>query len=304
MLSANKRSIFAKIILFLCTIIWGSSFFILKNTLDEVPIYFLLTVRFLSSAVLMSLIFAKRYKHFNMKYLLIGGLAGIFLAFAYIFQTIGLQYTTPGTNAFLTTTYCLLVPFMMWIFTRKRPSIYNFIAALICIVGLSLVCLDGGGISFSVKGEGFTLICGIFFAAQMVVIGLYGEKLDIMLFTIFQFFTAGVVCLIFFFIFEKPPTSLSTGSMLSIVYVTVFATLICFIFMNVGIKYTSATSASLILSLESVFGIIFSMIFYKERITLQVGIGFAVIFIAILISETQFSFLHKKPKDNIASDDK
>lgn len=304
MLSTRKQSIFGKIILLLCTIIWGSSFFILKNTLDEVPIYFLLTVRFLFAGVIMSIIFAPRWKYINIKYILAGGIAGIFLALAYILQTIGLQYTTPGTNAFLTVTYCILVPFMMWIITKKRPSIANFSAALICICGISLVCLDGGITSFSFKGEGLTLLCGLFFAAQMVVIGLYGNKLDIMLFTTIQFLTAAIVCLIFFFIFEDFPTSLSTNSILSIAYVTVFATLICFIFMNVGIKYTSANSASLILSLEAVFGVAFSMIFYKERLTLQVAIGFVIIFIGILINETKLSFLHKKPKDNIAPDNK
>ena len=73
--------------------------------------------------------------------------------------------------------------------------------------------------------------------------------------------------------------------MLSLVYVTVLATCVCFVMMNVGIKYASPVSASLILSLEAVFGVAFSMIFYRERLTLQVGLGFLIIFAAIVLSE-------------------
>lgn len=63
------------------------------------------------------------------------------------------------------------------------------------------------------------------------------------------------------------------------------ATCVCFVMMNVGIKYASSVAASLILSLEGVFGVAFSMIFYHERLTLQVGLGFLVIFAGILLSE-------------------
>ena len=73
-------------------------------------------------------------------------------------------------------------------------------------------------------------------------------------------------------------------------------------FQSIGLKNTSASSASIILSLESVFGVIFSILIYHEQITLKLGIGFLLIFIAVIISETKLSFLFKK-KDNISEDD-
>lgn len=275
----------AKILLFLTTIIWGSSFFILKDTLDEVPVYFLLSFRFFFSSLILGLVCFKKWKLFNRQYLFKGVLTGVFLAFAYIFQTVGLQYTTPGTNAFLTTVYCVLVPFMGWAVTRKRPSVLHFAAAAVCLVGIGLVCLDGSGLGFTFRGEGFTLICGVFFALQIVAVERFGGKLDTMLFTTVQFFTAFVICFVFFLAKESFPTSLSTDSVLSLVYVTVMATCVAFALMNVGIKYASAVASSLILSLEGVFGVAFSMLFYHERLTLQVGMGFAVIFVALMMSE-------------------
>lgn len=139
---------------------------------------------------------------------------------------------------------------------QKRPDIYNFIAAAICITGIGLVCLDGK-MSFSFLGEGFTLICGIFYALQIVAVEKWCSDLDVILHTIIQFFTAFFICFIFFISSESFPNHISTGSVLSLVYVTVFVTALCFVFMNMGIKHTTASSSSLILCLESVFGILF-----------------------------------------------
>ena len=154
-MSDGAKSGAAKVILFLSTIIWGSSFFVLKDTLDEVPPYFLLSFRFLVAAVLLGLICFRKWKLFNMTYLWQGVLTGVFLAFAYIFQTLGLQHTTPGTSAFLTTVYCVLVPLIGWAVTRKRPTLLNIAAAVVAVAGIGLVCLDGG-IGFTLKGEGYT----------------------------------------------------------------------------------------------------------------------------------------------------
>ena len=294
-MSDGAKSGAAKIILLLSTVLWGSSYFVLKDTLDEVPPYFLLSFRFLVAAVLLGLICFRKWKLFNMTYLWQGVLTGVFLAFAYIFQTLGLQHTTPGTSSFLTTVYCVLVPLIGWVVTRKRPTLLNIAAAVVAVAGIGLVCLDGG-IGFTLKGEGYTLICGVFFALQIVAVDKFGAKLDTLLFTTVQFFdtllfttvqffTAFVICAVFFLAKESFPSSLSQGSVGSLVYVSVMATCLCFVMMNVGIKYASSVAASLILSLEGVFGVAFSMLFYHERLTLQVGMGFAVIFLAILMSE-------------------
>ena len=284
-LSDSRKRGGAKIVLLLSTVLWGSSYFILKDTLDEVPPYFLLTFRFLVSAVLLGLICFKKWKLMNVTYLWQGVLTGVFLAFAYIFQTLGLQNTTPGTSAFLTTVYCILVPFIGWAVMKRRPTLLNLAAAVVCMAGIGLVCMDGGSGGFSMKGEGYTLICGVFFALQIVAVDKFGQKLDTFLFTTIQFFTAFVICLVFFLAKESMPTSLSPDSAFSLVYVGVMATCVCFVMMNVGIKYASSIAASLILSLEGVFGVAFSMIFYHERLTLQVGMGFAVIFVALLLNE-------------------
>jgi len=290
----KNMNLIAKIMLFLSAIIWGSSFFILKNTLDEMPVYFILSVRFFSGAVLLFLIGCKNWKKFNKKYLWAGGITGVFLAVAYITQTVGLQYTTPSKNAFLTAVYCVLVPFMCWGITKKAPDKFNLISAVLCFVGIGLVSLGSGDGGFNFMGDGMTLICGIFFALQIVAVELWGKDLDVILYTAFQFFAAFLVCFAGFLIFEEIPANVSAAAIGSLAYVTVFATAAAFLLMNTGIKYASANTSALILSFESVFGVLFSILFYPdEHITPRIICGFAVIFVGIIINETKLGFLRK-----------
>ena len=291
----KNMGLIAKIMLFTSTIIWGSSFFILKNTLDEMPVYFILSVRFFVGALLLFLIGCKNLKKLNKKYLRAGSITGLFLALAYITQTIGLQYTTPSKNAFLTAVYCVLVPFFCWGVTKKAPDKFNLIAAVVCLTGIGLVSLGSGDIGFNFMGDGMTLVCGIFFALQMVAVEFWGDDMDVVLYTAVQFFTAFLVCFAGFLIFEEPPTSVSLSTIGSLAYVTVFATVLAFLFLNMGVKYASANSSSLILSCEAVFGVLFSILFYPdEHVTPRIVCGFVVMFIGIVINETKLSFLKKE----------
>ena len=130
----------AKPLLFLAAFIWGTSFFIMKNTLDAVPPFWLLVFRFTTGAVLLGLFCWKKWRtHFTWDYLWRGGLFGVFLFIAYTTQTFGLTGTTPSKNAFLTATYCVLVPFLAWRVFHRRPDRYNLLAAFLCITGVGLV---------------------------------------------------------------------------------------------------------------------------------------------------------------------
>lgn len=83
------------------TLIWGSTFFIMKDTLDDVDLMFLLAFRFTFAAVLLALVFWRRWKGIDPSYWWRGGLMGVFLFAAYAVQNYGLMDTTPGKNAFL-----------------------------------------------------------------------------------------------------------------------------------------------------------------------------------------------------------
>ncbi|MBQ9715158.1 MAG: DMT family transporter [Clostridia bacterium] len=289
---SKKYSLLAKIALLTATLIWGSTFVILKNALDSVPTYFILSFRFLTATLLLSAIFYKKWRLVNKTYLWQGGLIGVCLALAYIFQTVGLANTTPGKNAFLTATYCVLVPFMMWMIYGKKPDKFNVIAAFTCIVGIGLVSLDG---QFVIEfGDWMTLICGIFFGLQIVFISAFNKDKDAILLTIIQFLTAGIITGILSLCFETMPQSIPAGAWIEVVYLTLFGTTVAMLLQNLSQKHMSPSAAAIILTLEAVFGIVFSVVFYGEVLTLKLVAGFAVIFFAVLTSETKLEFLRKK----------
>ena len=286
------KRILPKFALFSAALIWDSSFFIVKNTVDIFPTNFLLAIRFTIGCLLLCVLFPKKLTQLNRTCLWQGIVLGLLIFTAYCIQTIGLTDTTPGKNAFLTAAYCILVPFLYWITDKRRPDLYNFSAAFLCLAGIGLVSFDG---SFSMRfGDAMTLISALFFAAHIVAGARFGGKSDPILLTILQFGTAAVCSWVLGFTTETFPKEIPLNAALGLLYLAVFATTIALLLQNIGLKYADPTSGAILLSLESVFGVLFSMLFYQERLTLRLGAGFLLIFIAVILSETKLSFLRKK----------
>ena len=288
MKQSKSIGIVARLLLLTSTIIWGSSFVILKNTLDSLPFCLILAIRFSIGAILLSAIFIKKLKIADRAYLWQGAIIGLFLFLAYFTQTIGLEHTTPGKNAFLTAIYCVIVPFLFWLTNKTRPDFYNISAAFLAIFGIGLVSLNE---SFSLNiGDALTLVGGFFYAAHIVAVAIFAKDKDIIVITILQFFFAAIYCWIYVLIGNQLVFDFSRPVVFSVLYLGIFATTVALLFQNIGQKYTSPSSASIILSLESVFGVLFSVIFYSEKLTFKEGFGFLLIFAAIIISETKLSF--------------
>jgi len=283
----------AKPMLFGAAIIWGTSFFIMKNALDVMPVFSLLAVRFTAGALLLGLICWNRWKDFTVDYLWRGAIIGAFLFLAYLIQTFGLERTTPSKNAFLTAVYCVMVPFFYWAVMGKRPDRYNIGAALLCVTGVGLVSLNG---DLSVNmGDILTLIAACFYAAHIIAVEKTAQGKDIYLLTVFQFAFAAVYAWIGSVSFETMPLRemADPAVFLPLAYLCVMATTAALLFQNVGQIWSDPASASVILSLESVFGVLFSVICYGDQVTIPMALEFVCIFVAVVCSETKFSFLKK-----------
>ncbi len=284
----------AKPMLFAAAIIWGTSFFIMKNALDNIPVFFLLAIRFTAGAVLLALVCGKKWKNFTPDYIWRGAVIGGCLFLAYSVQTFGLDRTTPSKNAFLTAVYCVLVPFLYWAAARQRPDRYNIAAAVLCVTGVGLVSLNGDlSVNF---GDVLTLVCAFFYAAHIVAVAKVSPGKDIYLLTVFQFAFAALYAWILGGLTETFPAQVLTqpAVFLPLAYLCVMATTVALLFQNVGQIWSDPASASVILSLESVFGVLFSVLFYGDQVTAPMALGFVFIFVAVMCSETKFSFLHKK----------
>lgn len=288
----------AKPMLFAAALIWGSSFFMVKETVDTLPSLYLLTLRFAGGALLLALVCWKQWKEFTWDYLWRGAVIGAFLCGAYTVQIFGLERTTPSNNAFLTAVYCVLVPFFYWFTMNKRPDLYNLLAAVLCVVGVALVSISGE-ITIA-TGDLLTLLGAVLFAAHIVAVANVSPGKNIYLLTVFQFAFAALFDGIAAISLQSFPIGFVLTPALgwTLFYLTVFCTTIALLFQNVGQVWSDPASASIILSLESVFGVLFSVLLYGDPITPRLLLGFSLIFIAVVCSETKLSFLpikrHKK----------
>lgn len=282
----KKIGVLAQILLFIVAIIWGTSFVILKNTLDEIPTLWLLSLRFLTSALVMALLAGKRLFKLKSDGYKGGAWLGLCLIGAYLLQTYGLVYTTPGKNAFLTATYCVLTPLLTWLMYKKKPGRSVLPAAFLCLAGIGFVSLSGGDgeAAFNV-GDALTLGCGVFFAFQIVLLEKYREEVDAFSLNAMQFAVAGAFMLVGALIFEPFPKDAPLSAWLGLAYCSLVVTALCFYVQAWALKYVSSSVGSLIMSLESVFGVLASVVFYHEKLTLMLIVGFTLIFAAVTVCE-------------------
>lgn len=283
-MNENKKiGVLARLALLSATLIWGSSFVIMKNTVDAIPPHCLLAIRFTAACLLLALVFHKRLPQINKAYLKETALIGLCLFAAYSFQTTGLTETTPGKNAFLTAVYCVIVPFLYWVADKKRPALGNLLAAFLCLGGIGLVSLTQS-LTIGV-GDSRTLIGGLFFAGHMVCVTMFSRDKDPILITILQFAYCAVFSWLTAF-FTEPLPVIGPEAVSGLVYLAVGCTAVALGLQNFGQKYVPPSQAALILSLEAVFGVFFSVLLYHERISPRMGLGFLLIFASILLSET------------------
>ena len=289
----KKRLAFAALIAM--TFIWGTSFVILKNTLESISTLYILAVRFTGAALIMAVFGAREWRKADRKYLIGGALMGACMFVAYVFQTYGLVYTTPGKNAFLTTTYCVIVPFLYWLIRGRKPDGWNIAAAVLCVIGVGLISLDA---KLSVnKGDILTVICGLFYALHIIVSAAYVRGRSVILLTAVQFGTAAVLSWISAVMFAPAPSGAPASAWLSVAYLCIMCTAVCFGLQAFGQKYSPPSQTAVIMTLESVFGAAISVMFFNEKLTLKIFLGFAAMFIAVLISETKLSFLRRGRQD-------
>lgn len=270
--------------------IWGGSFVVIKGALDVVPPCWLMFVRFFFSALIVGALFWKRVRpHLDASTLRCGAVLGILSGTAFVVQNIGLTDTTPGRNAFLTATYCVMVPFVNWAVARRRPGATSIVAAALGILGVGLLSLgDDFSVGFS-WGDMLTLVSAVLYALHIVAVARFSASgHEVMTMTVTQLAMSAVVSLaaalvlegvIDFGVFADP------GIWGALFYLVILSSAVCMVVQNLGQAHVPPAPASLLLSLESVFAVIASVLFYGEVVTPRLACGFASIFAAVVVSE-------------------
>lgn len=273
--------------LILVTVIWGGGFVASDMALKSMKPFQIMMVRFLLASVLMGVIsWGQRKGEEKLKdrsgAIKAGVLMGVTLFMGFAFQIIGLQYTTPSKNAFLTALNVVIVPFIAFVILKKKIGAKGIIGAVMSVLGVGLLSLNG---NFTVSlGDGLTLLCAVGFAFQIFFTSEFVKKYPASVLNTVQMFTAFVLSAISLMIFGENDFQVTTQGWLSVLYLGVVSTTICYLLQTACQKYIDETKAAIILSMESVFGTIFSIMILHEVVTVRMVIGCAVILAAVIIS--------------------
>jgi len=281
----NRTVLLADAGLLAVALIWGASFAVLKETLNTFQPMTLLAVRFSLSAAILSIVFSRRVTRMTRTDIKAGFIVGFFLFLGFIAQTYGLVYTTAGKNAFLTTTYVVVVPFMGWALTRRFPGFHAFLSAGLCIVGVGFLTLGGEGVGGFNKGDALTLLCAVFYSAQLMSIDHYAKRMDPIILAVTQMIAMALYCGIFAVPLETWPTAIHARGLWGMGFLVLFATVLAFAVQKAAQRHSPPTHVSLILSTESFFGALTGGVFLGERFSPKMAIGAVLMFSAILVAE-------------------
>ena len=275
-------------------IIWGSGFVAMSFTLDQgfTPLQ-IITLRFFIAALFINIIFFKQIKqNISKESIKAGCILGVFLFLAFVLQTIGLVYTTASKNAFITAANVVIVPFIgLFIYKRKLDKI-GVICSITTLLGIGILSLHSN-LSINI-GDVLTLVCAFGFAFHIFFTSEFATKYNPMVLTGVQFTVTFILSLITQILMGEGTITGSISGYYGVLYSAVFSTTIAFLTQTICQKKVEGIKTAIILSTESVFGAIFSVIILHEIMSFRMIIGCIIIFISIIVAETKLSFLKKK----------
>ena len=210
-----------------------------------------------------------------------GVLCGLFLVSATLFQQIGIAYTTAGKAGFITALYILLVPIISTVFLRKPSSWIVWIAVLLGLAGMYLLCMTEG---FSLaRGDALVCVCAMLFTGHILCCDRYAGRGNPVRISAIQFVTASVVSWTLAFIFETPSVEAIRSALVPILYCGLASGGIGYTLQIVAQRFTNPTVASLLMSFESVFAVLGGAVLLHERMSTRELLGCMVMFIAIIV---------------------
>ncbi len=288
----NKISPFkADMLLLIVALLWGSSYVVSKNVIQTTEPVNLVFYRFLIASILSLCVYGKHLKGMSKNELMAGVFIGILLTFGIIFAIEGVKYTTVSKNSFIVSVNVVLVPFIYWAVSKRKPKLISVIAVVLMMIGLAFLTLDFSSKFYFNKGDIITLCCVVFYASHIVYSDIYCKKYNPLLINMIAMITVTIISFILILIKGSINFNVPINSLRDIIFLGVFPTFLCLNLQLFSQKYTTATHTAIILSLESVFATILAIIFLEEMLTLNMIIGCIIIFISVLTSEMGDKFL-------------
>jgi drug/metabolite transporter (DMT)-like permease len=279
----------ADLVLVSVTIFWGSTFILSKNVLEEISLANYLAIRLILAALFISL-YAQRYRSaYNTKTLQHGITLGIILFLSYLFQMWGIKYTTASNAGFITGLNVVLVPVFSILFFKDHPRIASIIGVSFATFGLFL--LSGGNFSNLNLGDWLVFICAIAVTFHVILTGKYAPQHNIYLLTAIQLSTVGFLSLLFASLDGFTLPTLTTSTIIILIYLALFGTVYTFLMQTAMQRYTTATRTALVFSLEPVFAALFAYYIGNEILSMIGWIGGILIIFGMFVAEIDWANL-------------
>lgn len=289
----NRQPQWADASLLLVAMIWGTGFVAVEYAFGAgLTTAALMCLRFTIAAVVMLPFCWKQLRVAGRHALVHGMIAGAILCAAFYAQTYGQSHTSVSNSAFLTATNVVMVPFIVWMITKKRPPAKVYILACCTLVGVSVLAVRFGEEGLRVAyGDVFVLISALLFSLHIAYLGTYTRQLNATVIAFVQIATACVIATVVFVGWDLGSLQqVSWGQGLApVVYLGCFSTCLCFFVQTKAQQHTSAAKASILLCTESLFGSLFSVMLGLDALTVNLIAGGAIILACVLLTEVDFS---------------
>ena len=290
----QKSSLKGMLMLLTAAFIWGVSFPLTDMGMEHVDAFTFKGVNTLIAALaLVPVILLRGHKsretksetqRFGWKTVLYGGAIGLAYCIAGSFQQLAFYYSTSGKIAFITAFYMLFVP-LIGLVLRKRVPLITWLCVAGGVLGLFFLCVDpGSGIGIN-KGDVLALIGAIFFAVHILLIEQFSEKADAIQLTFVQFVVAGVISCTLMFLLEEPKLENIVAALFPLLFTGILGGSLGLALQITGQRYVEATVATLLLCLESVFGVLGGAVILHEVLSGRELLGCVIMFAAIVLSQ-------------------
>jgi drug/metabolite transporter (DMT)-like permease len=274
----------ADLALLAVTLIWGSTFTIVKKSLAQVSPILFIALRFWVATAVTVVFLPRAVRNISLQSLRRGLLLSGVLVGGFIFQTVGLRSTTPSRSAFITSLAVVLVPVLGFLIFHHRPKVQTLVGVVLAVTGIGFLTLTTIELKFG-WGDALTLICAVVFALHMLYLGRYLPTSDYRQLVILQMAFGALICTAVLPVLETPFLVWDATFTLYLFITGVLATGFAYYTQTRAQQYTTPNRTSLIFSLEPFFAVLFSYLLLGQTLTLKEWLGGGLVMAGIITSE-------------------
>src|SRR5215467_16202319 len=280
----------AELALALCTFLWGSTFVVVKNSLDQSSVFVFLAVRFSLAGFCMSIFRPQVLRSLQREEGFAGIRLGFFMFAGYAFQTAGLKYTTASNSGFITGSSVVLVPLILALFWGKRVTWWVYFGTIAAAAGLYFLTVPASGMAHLNRGDVLTFFAAASYAVHIILVGEYTREHSAAALSVLQVIAcagmAWVTALGAHSIRWQEMRFTSSGTLwMSVAVCAIFATAVAFSLQLWAQQYTTPSHAAILFTLEPVFAVATSYVVLGERLAWRSLTGAALVLAGILAAE-------------------